>query len=102
MPADVESLWKVLTGVFGAWGISMGILVWWLRERGQTIKDLVAEVKAERLAKDSLAEKYISTSIEQTKSTVAAQVQQNAINDKAADRLDGIEKALDRLHPRGP
>lgn len=101
MPPDVEALWKILTGVFGAWGVSMGILIWWLRARGTTIKEQATKLDAALLAKDTLAEKYLTTSIEQTKTTVAAEVQQNAINEKIADRLDGIEREIARLQPRG-
>jgi hypothetical protein len=84
----------------GVAGPVIGVLLVWLRERGEQIKSLLLDLKAERETNKQLQQQFLQATQERALAGTQVGVAMAASNDKFADRIQGLETQIQILMPQ--
>ena len=90
-------LTKEFLGAFGAYAITLALLIVWLRERGNSLDKKDATIAAERDRNEKLQEKFLVSINERATAGTQVGVAFAAATDKMADRVGGVETKLELL-----
>ena len=90
-------LTKEFLGAFGAYAITLALLIVWLRERGTEKAALLVDLKAERDRNEKLQEKFLVSINDRATAGTQVGVAFAAATDKMADRVGGVETKLELL-----